>query len=387
MAKKEFGQGWASRKEPARDGVADMRQQIKSGIPASCLLLYGEEVFLTERFVKEIREQILQPDTAAFNEIILEGRVRPEAILDACETYPVFAERKLVLVKKSGLFKVTRKKSADSEESDEAAVPAGTAGDGDPDGEPAIPVRDPDPEPDKNEKYDWKPFFESLPAHTLLVFVEETANKTLGLYKLVDRYGLAAEMALQKPDVLNKWVLKGFAQSGKRITPDDADFLMHRAEDGMTTLHQEIGKVCQYLGSRPNVTKEDIRAVVTPSIRSRVFDLMDAVAGGESARALLMLDEMIQKREPEQKIFYMLGKQMGRLMQIKRMGPGLSADRKADRLGMNAYALSKMERLAARMSGDTVSRFVQEAMEMDLAVKSGRIKMRLALELLMAGMG
>jgi len=54
---------------------------------------------------------------------------------------------------------------------------------------------------------------------------------------------------------------------------------------------------------------------------------------------------------------------------------------------MNAYALSKMERLAGRMSEDSVSRFVQEAMEMDLAVKSGRIKMRLALELLMAGMG
>ena len=387
MAKKETGQGWASKKESSRDGVADMRQQLKTGIPASCLLLYGEEVFLIERYVKEIRDLILQPDTAAFNEIILEGRVRPEAILDACETYPVFAERKLVLVKKSGLFKAARKKATagDGEDAEDGAGVSGA--DAASDGESAGAARDPEPEPDKNDKFDWKPFFESLPSHTLLVFVEETANKTLGLYKLVDRYGLAAEMPLQKPDMLNKWIQKGFAQSEKRISPDDADFLMHRAEDGMTALHQEIDKVRQYMGERTDVTKDDIRAVVTPSIRSRVFDLMDAVAGGERARALLMLDEMIQKREPEQKIFYMLGKQMGRLMQIKRMGPGLSADRKAERLGMNAYALSKLERLAGRLSEAAVARFVQEAAEMDMAVKGGRIKMRLALELLMAGAG
>lgn len=372
-------------RETGRDGVADVRQQLKSGIPAPCLLLYGEESFLIDRFVRDIRDCILKPDIRDFNEILLEGRVKPEAIIEACETYPVFTERKLVIVRKSGLFKVNRKKTVlptETEERDSGESSQDIA-----EGmESGMTIQEPEPETGSQEKHDWKPFFDSFPTHTLLVFVEETVNKTLGLYKLIDRYGLAAEMPFQKPDVLGKWIQKGFAKSGKQISPFDADYLMHRAEDGMTTLHQEIGKVTLYMGDRTQVSREDIRAVVIPSIRSRVFDLMDAVAGGDCAKAFIMLDEMIQKREAEQKIFYMLAKQAGRLHQLKRMVPGVSADRKADRLGMNPYALSRMEKLAGRLPKASLSRFVKGCAEMDMAIKSGRIKTRLALELLIAGL-
>ncbi len=377
-----------AKRETTRDGVAEMRQQLKNGLPAPCILLYGEEGFLIAHYLEEIRNAVLRPDTRDFNETLLEGRVKPEAICDACETYPVFTERKLVIVRKSGLFKAAvRKKSA--EDAETAGDGGGENGDGgDPDAEGA-PSADTSAgqEQDGGGKYDWKPFFDSFPTHTLLVFVEETVNRTLGLFKLVDKHGLAAEMAFQKPDVLNKWIQKGFARSGKRISAPDADFLMHQAEDGMTALHQEIGKVCLFMGDRTDVTRDDIRAVVIPSIRSRVFDLMDAVAGGNRATGLVMLDEMIQKREAEQKIFYMIARQAGRLYQLKRMGPGLSADQKAERLGMNAFAMTKMERLAARLPADALAKLVRECADMDMAVKGGRIRIRLALELLIAGIG
>lgn len=373
-----------ARKEAARDGVADMRQQLRSGLPAACILLFGDEVFLVERFLDEIRQTVLQPDTRAFNEIILEGRVRPQDVTDACETYPVFAPRKLVIVRKSGFFKTAaRKRSTSAEEGEPPAQEEGSADSAEGETADAESV---ETAADSTRKHDWKPFFESLPSHTLLVFVEESVNKTVGLYKLVEKHGLAARMDYQKPDVLQKWVMKGFSVSGKRISPREAEFLTHQAEDGMTTLHQEIGKIALFMGERTEVNREDILAVVNPSIRSRVFDLMDAVAGSDRARALVMLDEMIQKREAEQKIFYMIARQAGRLLQLRNMGPGLSSDAKAARLDMNAYALSKMERLAGRMSRQTLVRFVQTCAEMDLAVKNGRIRMRLALELLIAGL-
>lgn len=387
-------------KETARDGVADMRQQLRAGLPAGCILLYGEEGFLVERFLEEIRQAVLQPDTRAFNEIMLEGRLRPQAIIDACVTYPVFAPRKLVIVKKSGFFKAnTRKKVSvdDSAQADAAGTDtAGSAGESGESGESgeageagefssgkqgADAAEDP---VESSRKVDWKPFFEELPSHTLLVFVEEEVNRTLGLFKLVEKNGLAARMDYQKPDVLVKWIQKGFSVFGKRISARDAEFLIHQAEDGMTALHQEIEKIALFLGDRAEVVREDIQQVVTPSIRSRVFDLMDAVAGRDRARALVMLDDMIQKREAEQKIFYMVARQAGRLLQLRNMEPGLSADARAKRLNMNAYALSKLERLAGRMSREALIRFVRSCAEMDLAVKHGAIRIRLALELLIA---
>lgn len=375
-----------AKRESARDGVLDMRNQLRNGVPAACVLLYGEEVFLVERFLEELRATVLQPDTRAFNEVILEGRIRPQEVMDACETYPVFAERKLVIVKRSGFFKAAAKKKAGDADTSDAPPPEGA------DAPLAEPSEDALPNPLAKEdtkagKFDWKPFFSSFPTHTLLVFVEEDVNRSLGLYKLVEKHGLAARMDFQRPDMLKKWVARELGTSGKRIAERDLEFLLHQAEDGMTAIHREVEKLSLYVGERAEVTRADILAVVNPSIRSRVFDLMDAVAGADSARALVMLDEMIQKREPEQKIFYMISRQAGRLLQLRQMGPGLSADAKASRLGMNAYALSKMERLAGRMSAQALMAFVTACARMDLAVKSGRIKIRLALELLIAALG
>ncbi len=357
-----------ARKETGRDGISIMRDQIRNGIPASCILLYGEEVFLVERFLKEIRDAVLTPDARIFNEVILEGKVSPERIVDACETYPAFAERKLVIVRKSGLFKAAapKKNGTGSKAENEIDTLKSAAVD---------------------RKFDWKPFFASFPVHALLLFVEEEVNRSLGLYKLVDKHGLALEMPIQTAGVLNRWVQKGFSQYGKRILPHIADYLIYLAEEGMTSLHQEIGKVSFFMGDRVDVSREDILAVVIPSIHSRVFDLMDAVAAGERTKAFQMLDDMLRKREPEQKIFYMMTRQGGRLLQLKRLGQGLSQDRKAELLGMNAYACSKMERLAGKLDEAELARFIHGCVEADLAAKRGEIKLRLAMELLISGLG
>ncbi len=383
-----------ARKEAPKDYVQEMRRQLKEGVTVSCILLFGEERFLVSSFLKEIRDKVLHPETRALNEIVLEGRVKPADIMDACETYPVFAERKLVLVKNSDLMKVSRKAGPESVKH-EASSPAAVEDAADEESDSEVEALQAsgsgwDPKAGKGseteEKTDWKGFFKDFPAHTLLVFVEENVNKTLSLYKQIQQNGLAAEMTFQKPEMLNRWLQKGFAQSGVQIMPSDADYLMLRAEEGMTSLHQEVKKICTYLGDKTRVQKEDIDAVVSPSITSRIFDLMDAVAAGQSARALQMLDDMLVKREPEQKIFYMIAKQAGRLLQVKYMEARLSSDVKANRLGMNSYAFSKMERLAARFSRETLGHFVKKAMEMDADTKSGRIKMRLALELLIVSL-
>ena len=49
------------------------------------------------------------------------------------------------------------------------------------------------------------------------------------------------------------------------------------------------------------MTLDDIRAVATVTIKSVIFDLMDAVAARDRAKALSYLDDMLSLKEPEQK--------------------------------------------------------------------------------------
>jgi len=192
-----------ARNIPRNDSVAEMRQQLKTGVPAACILLFGEEVFLVEHFVSDLKDKVLDKDTKVFNEIIFEGKVRPEMIMDACETYPVFAERKLVIVKNSGLFKVNKKKKteekstfAGTDEGPSNLEESGSTAVNNEDNHELYDEVDTDhqsvdmkradeqkyrsnssnQESIPDTKVDWKAFFENFPKHTLLVFRLATLN-------------------------------------------------------------------------------------------------------------------------------------------------------------------------------------------------------------------
>lgn len=386
------------RKSQSRDGADDMLNLLKNKLPTRCILLFGEEVFLIEHFVKEIRNTILTPSTRLFNEFLFEGRIKLEALASVCETYPVMSERKLVLVRKSGLFKAEAKKKSkgDQLEGSDATGEQGPYGESDSQPDLYTPEsgRDSRAKPskieargDSTQKESWTDFFEKLPQYVLLVFVEDSVNRALLTTKCLEKYGIVADIGAQTPDKLIKWIIKGFSNFGKKITLNNAELLLNQAEDGMTAIRTEIEKIALYMGDRTEVVRGDIAAVVTPSIRSRIFDLMDAVAAGDKSKALLMLDEMFKKREPERKIFFMISKQAGRLMLLRQMGHGVSIDEKAERVGMHTFALSKLDKLAAKLPLQTLADFVAKCAELDIAIKAGKVRAKLALELLLAGVG
>jgi DNA polymerase-3 subunit delta len=382
-------------KNKENTGLADLKQQLKTKQTQKVYLFYGPEKFLLEYYLKELKAMVLNPDTQDFNLTFFENKVKPRQIIDACETYPVFTEKKMVIVRDSGFFKASssylseENGSAENEDIDEeVSTNAGQAGNENSGFEKTGTGKknsgDSGSEQNK-DKEEWKTFFESLPPYTILVFIEESVNRTLSLYKQIAKAGMAVEFALQEASYLNRWICGGFSKLGKKVNASVADYLIHIAEEDMTAIYQEIHKVASYMGSRTEVTCVDLDAVVIPSVRSRVFDLMDSLAGGNSSAALQLLDDMIRKREPEQKIFYMMTKQSGKMLLIKRVSSGrLSSEAIASRLAMNPYSFKKLEKAAGKIPIASLEAFVRTSMEMDLAVKSGRIKIRLAMELLIA---
>ena len=89
-----------------------LKKDIISGnIPRICLF-YGEEDYLKEYYLGMIEKKVVAAGTEQFNKIILEEPNSVETIKNACETLPVFSDRKLVVVRKSGLFAKSTKKPA-----------------------------------------------------------------------------------------------------------------------------------------------------------------------------------------------------------------------------------------------------------------------------------
>ena len=94
----------AVKKKP--NGVETLKKDLHAGNPGRLYLLYGEEDYLKKHYLEELKTTLVDETFAEFNLVLLEGRgLTPEMLSEAVESYPAFAERKLVVVNDFDLYK------------------------------------------------------------------------------------------------------------------------------------------------------------------------------------------------------------------------------------------------------------------------------------------
>ena len=81
-----------------------INEDIKTGQLKQIYLLYGEEAYLRKQYRDRIREALIGDD--AMNYRCYEGKNIPVGeVIDLAETLPFFAQRRLIVLMDSGLFK------------------------------------------------------------------------------------------------------------------------------------------------------------------------------------------------------------------------------------------------------------------------------------------
>ncbi len=325
-----------------------LKEDLKSKKLRNLYLFYGQEEFLKKYYIDSIEKDILENDLSSLNKIVLEGKFDMQKIEDACETLPVFSEKKLVLVRNSGMFKSGK------------------------DGSKQQSVKD-----------NLLNYLKNIPDYTVLVFYEEEIDKRLKTVDAVKKNGLIVEFAFQKPAELVKWVTKVFKSHKKEISNEDASYLIEICEQGMTEILNEVKKLVMFVGERINITIEDIEKVCTKSIKSRIFDLTDAVAEKNLDKALNLLNDMVILREPLPKILFMITRQLRHVLEMKLLcKEGFSIKDASTKIGIAPYAGGKVANQAKSFSEEKLKEGIKEAFELDLAIKTGRINDRVAAELL-----
>lgn len=331
-----------------------LKDEIKNGKIRNLYLFYGQEEYLKKYYLETIEKKVLNEELKTLNRIVLEGKIDIKRITEACETMPVFSDKKLVIVKNSGLFK-SKKKSDDAH------------GKG------------------KSGNDDLSIYLQNVPDYTCLVFVEEEIDKRMKAADTVKNKGLIAEFDFQKPAELVKWVVKVFKSYKKDIDAAAASQLVEYSEQAMNEILNEINKVVLYMGDRSKVAADDIEKVCTKSIKSRIFDLTDAIAEKNGLKALKLLDDMVNLKEPLPRILFMITRQFRHILEIKLLtGQGLSANEAAARLGITPYAAGKNLKQAGNFTVGKLKEAVERSLEFDVAIKTGRLNDRIAAELLIA---
>lgn len=315
-----------------------LNQDIREQTWKRMYLLYGEETFLKNSYKNRLKEAIVGDDTMNFS--YFEGKgLDVEELIRIADTMPFFAERRLILVEDSGFFKTACETLAN--------------------------------------------YLPSMPDTTCLLFVESEVDKRGRLFKKVKELGYAAEMARQDAAQLAKWAGGILAREGKKITGRTMDLFLSMTGDDMEHIRMELEKVVSYTLGREVITDEDVRAVCTVQVTNKIFDMVAAIVNRQTKKAMDLYEDLLTLKEPPMRILFLIARQFNQLMQVKElMTKGLDKGTIASKLKLQPFVVGKIMPQARQFSGEQILSYVNLCVDMEEAVKSGRLQDRLAVELL-----
>lgn len=328
-----------------------LKNDIKNHSVGKIYLFYGIEEYLKEFYLEQLENIVLSDSYKELNKIILKDD-NIEKIIEACETYPIFSKKKLVVVKDSGLFKGSKTNSSASQNT--------------------------------GKKAELTNYLKNLPDYTCLIFYEKEVDKRLTIVNSIKNNGLVVEFPLQASSELCQWIINNFKKYNKKIDKQAALKLLEYSDQTMYSIIKEIDKLILYVDQREQISIQDIEAVCTKSINVRIFDLMDAISAKSSKKSFELLNELIDSKEHPSKIFYMISKHIKQMLEIKTLSSKYQDFQAlSQKMGLSLYIVKKISRQLSSFSYEQLKNIYEKCYYFDNQVKTGRADIKTALEVLL----
>ena len=312
---------------------------IKSGAFAPVYLLYGEEAYLKKQYKEKLKKALI-PESDTMNLSVFEGKdIRPGEIIDLAETMPFFAERRLILLENSGVF--------------------------------------------KSACDDLAEYMKTIAPTACFVFVEEEVDKRSRMFKNVKAVGRAVEFTRQNEQILTQWILGRLGRENKKITQAVMQQLLNTVGTDMEYIDKELEKLLCYCMDKEVIQAEDVDAVCVQQATSKVFDMVNAIADKNQKRALDLYYDLLALKEPPMRILFLVARQFQILLQIKELG-GKGHDNKfiAAKAGVPEFAVRRNQGQARSFTREQLLQAVADCVETEEAVKTGNLNDRMGVELL-----
>lgn len=331
-----------------------LKKQIKSGEFSRIYLIYGNEGYLKQHYASLICDKTVSPDFADFNLKKLDGKdTGLNEIYDCISSFPMMGEYTCTLVKDYPLTEFIGERSKVDEE--------------------------------------FQSVIDDIPETSVLVFwmdtieVDEKATKWSKVLKLIDSVGVCARIDKRTRSALEKLIMASASKKDCVLSRECASYMVSLVGEDMSTLQNELNKVCAFVGSG-NITKAHIDATVIVSIEAKIFQLSKMVIRGEADKAYENLQNLFKLREEPVVILSVLSKAFVDMYRVKAAKEaGVSNADLADAFAGNIYKtkMFTLDNAAADCSKYTLTQ-LKESLEIlsdaDRRLKSTGEDNRIVLE-------
>lgn len=315
-------------------------EDIKSGQFKNSYLFYGEETYLKRQYKDKLVKALTnEGDTMNFS--VYEGKdINPKEIIDLAETMPFLAERRVILIEDSGFFKNSCEELAE--------------------------------------------YVKEVSPSTVLLFVENEVDKRNKLYKQVQKNGQVVCFERQNDDTLMRWVGQRLKEDGKTMKREAYQLFITKVGNDMENIDKELEKLICYCMDKENIESEDVEAICIEQTTNKIFEMVNAVSEKNQRKAMELYDDLLILKEPPMRILFLLARQFQKLLLVKELTKaGYDSRTIAGKAGMPEFAVRKNQAMARSFSTQQLKGAVEDSVELEEAVKTGRMNDRMAVELLL----
>ena len=318
-----------------------LKQQLKNGKTGNLYLFFGEEVFIKDTYTKYMQGLIPDDGFADFNRIFLDGKTAIERIDDAIDAFPVMSEKKVIVIKDSGIFTARTEGGEETREF-------------------------------------WQERLKKLPDFVIVIFDEQEVDKRSSLYKLVQKSGLAVEFNYLESYELAAWVVREAQKGGKKISKSTAEYLLSLCDPGISNVKNELDKLLNYCGDE--IYQSDVEKVVSKPLSVVIFDITDAILKKNRDEAVKILLKLQENNVSAFNILYLLSSNFDKLLRCKLLlQEGASPDVIASKIKLSPYVTRKYITDCKGFSEDFLITRICQTADFDLKIKQGIVDEQTAL--------
>ena len=198
-----------------------LKKQVKSDTLQNMFHFFGEEVYLKQHYLGILKEKLCG-DFPEFNLIEFEGEVSAQDIDVSFNTPPMMGDKKLVIFKDTGIFKLGSK------------------------------VKDAFCNALKNA------------ADFLYVIVyDDNFDKRNSAYKAFSEKALSVDFQRRTRADIKAWIINLLKKCHKKMSIDAMEYFLDSVGVDMHGVFADVQKLIAYVGERDIIEKEDIKNVVT----------------------------------------------------------------------------------------------------------------------------
>lgn len=321
----------------------ELKKSIQKRNFSPLYFFYGDETFLIEKTVADIKEKVIDPNLSDFNLNIFYGKESaPQDIINSAKTLPLMSDYRLVIVKEADQLKSSSLEKFSS-------------------------------------------YFASPLSSTCLIFCAEKMVFKSKLLTAFRKRGEAVRFYHPYDRELPEWIRKIANEFNKRISREAVVLLMMELDNDLQKIYSELLKIASYVGDREVIEDEDVKEAIADVKKANVFDLVNYIGNRDVERALGALRKLVEEGEPPLKIHSMITRQVRLMASAKEMmEKGASPADTGKTLGIRDFYLKGFIKQVHTFPLSQVEVCFDHLFHSDWKLKSSRADKGIVLERLIA---